>query len=308
MKLRALPAVASTGPSLRDWIQDYLAHLRVERALAENTVSAYARDLSMLAEHVGAEADVSAIGHEDVASLLGAHAAHGRSGRSDARLLSGLRGFFKFLVREGAIERDPCRLVDSPKILKRLPRPVTPVQVQGMFDAAAENATGETHRAMLLVLFACGIRVSELCGLDVGDLDLVHGRLSVRKAKRGGVRILPVADVAVAAVREYLETVRPLRVAPGETALFVSQKTGRRYWRETIFRIVQGLARDAGIEGRIGPHAIRHGAATALLKGGMSLPALQSLMGHSALTSTAIYLSVDIGHLQKAHAKAHPRG
>ncbi len=299
---------------LAGWIDAYLDHLRVERALAGNTLEAYARDLNALATHVQAErgdgTEPAAIDAETIASLMVKNAGRGFGARSSARQLSAIRGFFRFLVRERAVPEDPTRLVDRPRLARKLPRVLSFEEVERLL-AAPDVSTdrGVQHAAMLHVMYASGLRVSELCGLRVSDLDLERGLVRAR-GKGGKQRLVPVGEVALAHATRYLREVRPRRALPGETTLFVSPRAARgsgRFTREGFWRMVRRYAVTAGIVPLPSPHKLRHSFATHLLRGGADLRAVQAMLGHADLGTTEIYTHVARDHVRAAHAKSHPR-
>jgi integrase/recombinase XerD len=292
---------------LHAWIDAYLDHLRVERALARNTLEAYARDLGELAAHVGGERDPKDVGADSIASLMVGNVKRGFGARSSARMLSALRGFFRFLVRERAVPEDPTSLVDRPKLPKKLPRVLSFDEVERLLSAP-DQATdrGACHAAMLHVMYASGLRVSELVGLRTADIDMQRGLVSAL-GKGGKRRLVPVGEVALDHVTRYLRDVRP-RVARGEDerALFVSPRGGH-YTRESFWRIVRRYAVVAGIVPLPSPHKLRHSFATHLLRGGADLRAVQAMLGHADLGTTEIYTRVAQDHVRAAHARSHPR-
>jgi integrase/recombinase XerD len=295
---------------LQGWIDAYLDHLRVERALARNTLDAYARDLNALAAHVGGERDPKDIGAEAIASLMVANVKRGFGARSSARQLSGLRGFFRFLVRERALHEDPTALVDRPKIARKLPRLLSFDEVERLLGAPdVSTEGGACHAAMLHLMYASGVRVSELVRLRTGDLDLQRGLLAPL-GKGGKRRLVPVGEVALDHVQRYLRDVRPRvaakRGSDDEKALFVSPRGGH-YSREAFWRIVRRYAVVAGIVPLPSPHKLRHSFATHLLRGGADLRAVQAMLGHADLGTTEIYTHVAQDHVRAAHARSHPR-
>jgi integrase/recombinase XerD len=291
---------------LHGWIDAYLDHLRVERGLAKNTLDAYARDLGALALFAGGEADPGSITVETLASLMVENARRGFGARSSARQLSGLRGFFRFLVREKAIPEDPTQLVDRPRLGRRLPRVMSFDEVERLLAAPpTDTDRGLVHAAMLHVMYASGLRVSELCGLRLGDVDLQRG-LVMAHGKGGKRRLVPVGEVAMNMLGRYLRDVRPRVAAQGGNALFVSPRGGH-FTREGFWRIVRRYAVSAGIVPLPSPHKLRHSFATHLLRGGADLRAVQAMLGHADLGTTEIYTHVAQDHVRQAHAKSHPR-
>jgi integrase/recombinase XerD len=291
---------------LHGWIDAYLDHLRVERGLAKNTLDAYARDLGALALFAGGETDPGSITVETLASLMVANARRGFGARSSARQLSGLRGFFRFLVREKAIAEDPTQLVDRPRLGRRLPRVLSFHEVERLLAAPpTDTDRGLLHAAMLHVMYASGLRVSELCGLRLGDVDLQRG-LVMAHGKGGKRRLVPIGEVAMDMLGRYLRDVRPRFAAQGGNALFVSPRGGH-FTREGFWRIVRRCAVSAGIVPLPSPHKLRHSFATHLLRGGADLRAVQAMLGHADLGTTEIYTHVAQDHVRQAHAKSHPR-
>jgi integrase/recombinase XerD len=291
---------------LQGWIDAYLDHLRVERSLASNTLEAYARDLNALVAHVGADTAPGGIGAEAVASLMVDNVGRGVGARSSARQLSAIRGWFRFLVRERAVAEDPTKLVDRPKLARKLPRVLSFDEVERLL-AAPDTRTdrGRLHAAMLQVMYASGLRVSELCSLRLGDLDLQRGLVAPR-GKGGKRRLVPVGEVAMDFTSRYLRDVRPKYAAEGERLLFVSLRGGT-FTREGFWRMVRRYAVGAGIVPLPSPHKLRHSFATHLLRGGADLRAVQAMLGHADLGTTEIYTHVAQDHVRAAHAKAHPR-
>ena len=293
---------------LSGWIDVYLDHLRVERALAKNTLEAYARDLNALAAHAGEGAGPRDVDHGAIAKMLADDVRSGAKGaRSSARQLSALRGFFRFLVRERAIDADPTSLVDRPKLGRRLPRTYSFEEIDRLLAAPdVTTARGLMHAAMIHLMYASGLRVSELCSLALADLDRQRGVVSVL-GKGGKRRLVPVGEVALEHVDAYLERVRPSVATPTERVLFVSPRGGAMT-RQGFWKLIRKYARVAGIAGPLSPHKLRHSFATHLLRGGADLRAVQAMLGHADLGMTEIYTRVAQDHVHAAHAKAHPRG
>jgi integrase/recombinase XerD len=294
---------------LQGWIDAYLDHLRVERALAPNTLEAYSRDLNTLAAHVGGDVEPGAVTPDTIAMLMVANVDRGFGARSSARQASGLRGFFRFLVRERAIAEDPTALLERPKLAHKLPRVLSFEEVERLL-AGPDTATalGRLHAAMLQLMYATGLRVSELCGLRVADLDLERGLVTAR-GKGGKRRLVPIGEVALDHVSYYLRDDRERqsrRSSRIETALFVSPRGGH-FSRESFWRIVRRYAVAQGIVPLPSPHKLRHSFATHLLRGGADLRAIQAMLGHADLGTTEIYMHVAPDHLRAAYDKSHPR-
>ena len=291
---------------LHGWIDAYLDHLRVERGLAKNTLEAYARDINALAAHLGGATDPREITPDAVASFMAESVRRGFGARSSARQASSLRGLFRFLVRERVMEEDPTMLLDRPRVTRKLPRVLSFDEVERLLAAPdARTDRGALHAAMLHLMYATGLRVSELCALRLPDLDLERG--VVRALGKGGKRrLVPVGEVALEHVTRYLRDIRPKRVPPGEAALFASPRGGH-FTREAFWLVVRRYAVAAGIVPLPSPHKLRHSFATHLLRGGADLRAVQAMLGHADLTTTEIYTHVAPDHLRAAYDKSHPR-
>jgi len=294
---------------LHAWIDAYLDHLRVERGLTKNTLEAYSRDLGELARHVSDEVaeDPRRIDGGVVLDFVVSASRRGKSARSSARQLSALRGFFRFLVRERAIETDPTELVDRPRLARKLPRVLTHEDVERLLAAPPlDTARGVRDSAMIHLMYASGLRVSELCALKLGDLDRRVGTVAPL-GKGGKRRLVPVGQVALERIDQYVELVRVhAKGATTDPHLFLSPR-GKRFTRQGLWKLLKAYARACGITAPISPHKLRHSFATHLLRGGADLRAVQAMLGHADLGTTEIYTRVAQDHVRAAFEKAHPR-
>jgi integrase/recombinase XerD len=293
---------------LHAWIDGYLDHLRVERALARNTLEAYARDLGELASHLGdGETDVRRIEAAHILDFVVASSRRGKSARSSARQLSALRGFFRFLVRERAVSSDPTELVERPRLAKKLPRVLSFEEVDRLLAAPPEDtARGIRDSAMIHLMYASGLRVSELCDLELGEVDRRTGTVAPL-GKGGKRRIVPVGQVALERIERYLELVRAFhKAAAVDRHLFLSPR-GKRFTRQGFWKLLKAYARACGITTPLSPHKLRHSFATHLLRGGADLRAVQAMLGHADLGTTEIYTRVAQDHVRDAFDRAHPR-
>ncbi len=292
---------------LHAWVDAYLDHLRVERSLSPNTLAAYARDLVCLSTNAGDAAQPKDLSPETIFRLMQQNVARGLSPRSSARQLSAVRGFLKFLLKERAIEVDPSALVERPKLPRKLPRVLSIEEItQLVFAPEGAGPRGLMHAAMLQLMYASGLRVTELCTLTVGDLDAQRGVLSVlgKGSKR---RLVPVGEMALVAVERYVSLVRNAHPrAHVSKVLFLSPR-GKALTRQGFWKIVKRYARIAGIRTPISPHKLRHSFATHLLARGADLRAVQAMLGHADLGTTEIYTRVASDHVRRAYDKAHPR-
>lgn len=284
-------------------LQAFLDGLAIERGLSVNTIDAYRRDLTHHLHFLGGQnvEELSAVEESQLIVYLGRLRRAGAAPATVMRKMSALRTFYRYLMREEAIAADPTSNLPSGRLLRRLPS-VLSVEEVGRLLAQPDTGTrrGLRDRAMLELLYATGLRVSELVGLGRGDINLDLGL--VRCIGKGSKeRIVPVGRPAIEAVRAYLDSRRD--AAP---ALFVGNK-GRPITRVAVWRIVRRYARGAGIRAPISPHALRHSFATHMLEGGADLRSIQELLGHANIVTTQIYTHISVDHLREVHRAYHPR-
>jgi len=301
--------VKARTEDLDGWIDRYLDHLRVERALRPATLSAYASDLARFAGMCEASSTrLSAIDEGTVSAALVELAREGVGARSQARFVSTLRGFFRHVTQEGGLKRDPMELVQAPRLQRKLPSLLNGPEIERLLGApSADTLRGMRDVAMLQLMYAAGLRVSELVGLQLGDLDRANGFVAAfgKGAKR---RLVPVGEVALEALGIYLKEARPVWLKrPNERALFLTAR-GRGMTRQAFWKIVRRYAAAAGIVKPMSPHTLRHSFATHLLEGGADLRVVQTLLGHADIGTTQIYTHVSRDHLRKMHERYHPRG
>jgi integrase/recombinase XerD len=289
-------------------VDAYLDHLRVERALAPNSVAAYASDLAKLAAFAEEREVTTTEGLDPVVitRFLVSLDKGGLGARSATRHLSAVRGFCRFLARERWIAADPTTDIATPRLGRRLPAVLSFEEVVRLLEAPdLTKPRGRRDRAMLSLMYAAGLRVSELCGLKASDLDGRRGFVSVL-GKGGKRRLVPVGEVALADIDAYLKGPRPMRNGRGHPALFLSS-WGRPLTRQAFWKLVLRYARQVGITKPISPHKLRHSFATHLLERGADLRSVQALLGHANIGTTEIYTHLTPDHVRRAHRKAHPR-
>jgi integrase/recombinase XerD len=292
-----------------EWVDRYLDHLVIERGLSERTRTAYASDLRRVVSNLAARR--KGLGDLDAGVISGVLvdlARAGLSARSQARLLSSLRGLYRYLKDEGLLVRsNPLETVRSPRLTRKLPSLLTRDEVLRLLDAPQlATPRGVRDAAMLHVMYAAGLRVSELVGLALGDLELRAGYLQVTGKGRKR-RLVPVTAAACAAVEQYLRDVRPLWARPTERTVFLTPLK-RGMTRQGFWKLIKRYALGAGIAKKMTPHMLRHSFATHLLEGGADLRALQSMLGHADISTTQIYTHVSRDHLRTMHQRCHPRG
>jgi integrase/recombinase XerD len=307
--------MTAPAPALLRGVQRFLDHLTVERGLSSHTVSAYRGDLDRYVRFLTSRGieDVGAVEDATVRSFLASISAstHGDgkpyAATSVARALSSVRSFHRFAVREGLAELDPAAGVVRPKLPRSLPHPLSVDEVQRLLDAPhPESTPGVRDRAWLELLYGAGLRVSELTGLDVDDVDLDEGFVRVL-GKGEKEREVPIGRYARDAVGAYVTRGRPGLATPrSRGALFLNARGGR-LTRQSISRLLEGYARGVGIARRVSPHDLRHSFATHLLDGGADVRVVQELLGHASVATTQIYTLVTREHLRTVYYTAHPR-
>jgi integrase/recombinase XerD len=294
----------------------YLDHLVVERGLSENTVAAYRHDLRRYVAFLGRRDvhDAGDVEEATIRSFLASLSAstHGPDeapyrATSVARTLSAVRSFHRFLLRDGVTQHDPAAGVPPPRLPRSLPRPLSVEDVRRLLEAPDDvSPRGLRDRAILELLYGSGLRISELTGLDVDDLDLEEG--SVRVMGKGGKeRQVPLGSFGVDAVGSYLTRGRPaLATAATRGAVFLNARGGRLS-RQSCARILGRYVRLAGIDRRVTLHTLRHSFATHLLEGGADVRVVQELLGHASVATTQVYTLVTARHLREVYEESHPR-
>lgn len=290
-------------------IDAFLDAAWAERGLSENTLKAYRRDLGKLSQFLNADGiSIQDARREDLLSFLAREVQAGRSPRSLSRYLSGFRQFYRWLIRERMLEEDPTALIDSPKLGRSLPKALSEEEVERLMAAPdKDDPLGLRDRAMLELMYATGLRVSELTGLELANVSLNQGVVRVL-GKGGKERLVPLGEEAQTWLERYLQDARPLLMKDGITAqVFV---TARRagMTRQSFWYRVKRHSLTAGIDKPLSPHGLRHSFATHLLNNGADLRVVQLLLGHSDLSTTQIYTHVAREGLKRLHAQHHPRG
>ena len=294
--------------------QRFLDHLTVERGLSPHTIAAYRRDLGRYGEFLRARGvtDARLVDERAVAAYVAALSAstHGDGkpyrASSVVRALSSIRAFHRSLLREGKTERDPTAGVVRPKLPRTLPRPLSVDDVARILAQPDRSAKGLRDRAVLETLYGAGVRISELVGLDVDDVDLEEG--SVRVLGKGSKeRDVPLGRYARDAISAYLTRVRPqIATARSRSALLLNLRGGR-LTRQGCAGILQQHAAGAGVSKKVSPHTLRHSFATHLLEGGADVRVVQELLGHSSVATTQVYTLVSKEHLREVYYTSHPR-
>ena len=285
--------------------EDFRNYLRIERGMSPNTVASYVRDVEGLLKAYEGYLPAD-IGTAEIERFLSDRIEKGLSKRSQARLLSSLRSFFNWCIEEGDLKDNPCDRIDAPKLGKYLPAVLSVEEVEAILESVDLKApTGLRDRAILEVLYGCGLRVSECTGLLLSHVHLDEGYVDV-VGKGNKQRIIPLGEMAAEAIRNYL----PARPEPSaracEDILFLN-RSGRPLSRVSVFNLVKERAMAAGIHKEISPHTFRHSFATHLIEGGADLRIVQEMLGHESILTTEIYTHIDSSTWQAAVLAHHPR-
>ena len=294
---------------MKSLVKEFINYLAVERGLADNTLDSYNRDLKQFQEFLSNEKveNIQKATRNIVMSYLMFLQKRGRATATVSRHLAALKSFYHFLLREKYIEKDPTANLESPKLEKKLPRILSVNEVEKLLSQPKGNEpTGLRDKAMLELLYASGIRVSELISLDMNHINLDMGYIRCF-GKGSKERIVPVGSFARKCVNEYLQKGRAKLIkSRAEKALFVNQH-GRRLTRQGFWKIIKKYATKAGISKEITPHTLRHSFATHLLENGADLRSVQEMLGHADITTTQIYTHLTKGRLREVYTKSHPR-
>ena len=286
----------------------YRQYLKLEKGLSENTVQAYLTDLDKLMAYLTLEGiDYTEVTLEHLEYFSAGLHDIGIHPRSQARILSGIRSFYQFLLLEDYIEQDPCELLESPQIGKHLPDVLTVEEIDaliGQIDRSTRE--GQRNCAILETLYSCGLRVSELCNLKISDLYLNEGFIKV-EGKGNKQRLVPISPRAVSELKNYFLDREQGLIKPGyEDFVFIS-RFGKNISRIMVFHIIKELAAAIGLKKSISPHTFRHSFATHLLEGGANLRAIQCMLGHESIGTTEIYMHIDRTLLRQEIIEHHPR-
>jgi integrase/recombinase XerD len=294
-------------PPPEDILTLFLEFLSVEKGLSANTIQSYARDLAKFFLFLKKERIVWTGAREaDLVRFIHHQSLSGLSPRSLARLISSLKSFYKFLILDGRLEKNPTLHLTSPKAWITLPKFLTVAEVESLLKQPdTADALGIRDRAMLEVMYAAGLRVSELIHLKMIDIHLKDGFLLCR-GKGGKERIVPLGKSAVEAVTKYLDEARPKLMREPVAGLFLSRR-GEGFTRQGFWKLLRQYARQADLPANISPHVLRHSFATHLLERGADLRSVQLMLGHSQITTTQIYTHVSRERLRRVYDKFHPR-
>ncbi len=293
------------------FLKEYLATLKLERNLSGNTVSSYKNDITSLLSFLEALSitDPSQVSKKELNSFFSSLNKTGLSSNSAARYYSSIKGFFRYLFAQNYIKENPMEKVSSPKLKKGLPLVLSINEVDSILSRPdTSDVLGLRDKALLELLYACGVRVSELLGLKVSDLFFNEEMIRVF-GKGSKERLVPIGSSAIKWITEYLIKSRPMleKKHKSENFLFLN-KRGTKLSRMGIWKIVDKYVKDAGIKKEVHPHTFRHSFATHLLEGGADLRAVQEMLGHADISTTQIYTHIDREYIKQMHKDFHPRG
>lgn len=295
-------------PSSDRLLNGYKAYLLLEKGLSANTLDAYMRDSSRMIDWCSDNSfPLAEVTLDNLSQFVGELSELGIGARSQARIVSGIKSFFKYLKIEGYAEVNPSLLLETPRIGVHLPEVLTVAEIDAMVNAIdMEAPEGCRNRAIIETMYGCGLRVSEVVNLEISRLYPHEGYLSV-VGKGSKERLVPMSDESIKRIAEYRALRASGPIKRGEENILFLNRRGRRLTRVMIFYIVKSLAEAAGINRAISPHTLRHSFATHLLEGGANLRAIQMMLGHESLATTEIYLHVDRSHLRTQILSCHPR-
>lgn len=293
------------------YIKHFKDYLRLERSLSDNSVKAYVHDIEKLHEYFQLQNStiaITAIREKDILGFLKYLTELGLSAHSQARFLSGIKAFFKYLLLENVIEEDPTELLEAPKMPRKLPDVLSFEEILNILEVIDHSTPeGTRNRAILEVMYSCGLRVSELVNLQLSDCHFDVGFIRVT-GKGNKMRLVPIGRDAIRYTEIYTTTIRnQLDIKKESEDIVFLNKRGGQLSRVMIFMIIKDLVSLAGIQKNVSPHTFRHSFATHLIEGGASLRAVQEMLGHESITTTEIYTHLDRDYLRQVITEFHPR-
>ena len=292
------------------YIKDFVAWLKIEKAMSVNTIEAYLDDLNKLVAYlqvIGSTATPQEVTPAMLSDFLVYEGEKGMQARSQARMLSGIRAFYKYLLMDNLIDANPTRLVDYPKIGRKLPDVLTVQEIDTLLGAIDLSLPeGHRNKAMIETMYSCGLRVSELVGLHLSGLFLKEGFIKV-KGKGSKERLIPISGKAIHEIGLYMHDRAKLDIARGHEDFLFLNRRGRALSRVMVFTIIRNLAAIVGLQKTISPHTFRHSFATHLVEGGADLRAVQEMLGHESILTTEIYTHLDRSFLRQTIVEFHPR-
>ena len=295
--------------SWKQSIKEFKSYLRIERSLSDNTIDSYLRDIQKLS-NFSEEKDLNElqITKAEVKEFIAEINKEGISARSQSRIISGIKAFYKYLILEDYLKVNPTELIESPKIGVKLPDTLSIEEIDSLISAIdLSHPQGERNRAILEVLYSCGLRVSELTNLKLSNIRFKEGYVKVI-GKGNKERFAPIGSSAIKFLNIYLNEIRNHQdIQKGSEDIVFLNRRGNKLTRVMIFTIIKQLAEKIGMKKKISPHTFRHSFATHLIEGGADLRAIQEMLGHESITTTEIYTHLDREYLREAIMQFHPR-
>ena len=295
--------------SWKQSIKEFKSYLRIERSLSDNTIDSYLRDIQKLA-NFSEEKDLNElqITKTEVKEFIAEINKEGISARSQSRIISGIKAFYKYLILEDYLKINPTELIESPKIGMKLPDTLSIEEIDSLISTIdLSHPQGERNRAILEVLYSCGLRVSELTNLKLSNIRFKEGYVKV-VGKGNKERFAPIGSSAIKFLNTYLKEIRNHQdIKKGSEDIVFLNRRGNKLTRVMIFTIIKQLAEKIGMKKKISPHTFRHSFATHLIEGGADLRAIQEMLGHKSITTTEIYTHLDREYLRESIMQFHPR-
>lgn len=289
-------------------VQLYKQYIKLERSLSPKTVEAYLHDIEKLNDFLGGRKNLEEVSLEDLQDFMASLYDENISARSQARIISGLKSFYKFLIFDHKIAHDPTELLDAPKIGRHLPEVLSIPEIEAILDGIdLSKPEGHRNKAIIEVMYGCGLRVSEVVNLRISNLYFRDNYIRII-GKGDKERLVPIGQTAQHAVMLYLEGARAqMKIKRGEEDFVFLNRRGARLTREMIFMMIKQAAETAGVTKTISPHTFRHSFATHLVEGGADLRAVQEMLGHESITTTEIYTHLDRAYVKSIIEQYHPR-
>lgn len=291
-------------------LKDFEDFLKLEKGLSLHSIQAYLTDIGKLVRYLELHQDrrgPEELGHAELSRFMAWVGELGLSARSQARILSGLKAFYRFLLLEDKVEKDPTALLEGPRLGRKLPEVLSVKEIDDMLSRLdLSKPEGRRNKAMLEVLYSCGLRVSELVELRMSAIHREEGFLRI-VGKGNKERLVPISQHALREIDLYMPDRHSLEVQPGEQDILFLNRRGKRLTRVMVFTVIRDLASAAGIQKRVSPHTFRHSFATHLIEGGADLRAVQEMLGHESIITTEIYTHLDREYLRAAILGHHPR-
>ncbi len=293
------------------YIKGFRSFLALEKSLSDNSIQAYLRDIEKLTQFLKIkklDLKIDEIEYSHLKDFISWINKLGLSARSQARIISGIKGFYKYLLLEDIVNKNPTELLESPKIGRKLPDVLSVEEINQIIAAIdLSKEGGERNKAMLETLYGCGLRVSELIGLQISNIYFEEGFIRI-VGKGDKERLVPIGETALKHIKIYLEEIRVhQKIAPGNEDILFLNRRGAKLSRVMVFMIIRDLVEKCGIKKNISPHTFRHSFATHLVDGGADLRAVQEMLGHESITTTEIYTHLDRSYLQETIQSFHPR-